>query len=63
MNLQQTTNMLKQTLSQIDELRENLEILYDHSRISEFTYEKHYEELCEMESTMERKIRQQEKNK
>ena len=52
-------NLLHETLSQVDELRENLEMLKDDSQISEFTYEKHYEELCELESTLERKVKQQ----
>lgn len=52
-------NLLTETINQIDELRQNLEMLKDDKQISERTYEKHYEELCEMESTLERKIRQQ----
>jgi len=56
-------NLLKETINQIDELRENLELLKDNSIISDFTYENEYEKLCELESTLERKIRQQEKNK
>ena len=52
-------NLLKETINQIDELRENLELLKDNSIISEFTYENEYEKLCELESTLERKIRQQ----
>lgn len=51
-------NLLTETLSQIDELRQNLELLKDNSTISEYTYENEYEKLCELESTLERKIRQ-----
>lgn len=57
MNLQQTTNVLKNTLSQIDELRENLEILKNHSQIGDLTYNKQCNELCEMESVLEKKLR------
>ena len=42
-------------------IEENLELLKDNSTISEFTYENEYEKLSELESTLERKIRQQEK--
>ena len=54
-------NLLTETLSQVDELRQNLELLKDNSIISEFTYENEYEKLSELESTLERKKRQQEK--
>jgi|TARA_R100000482_G_C5099353_1_gene134859 uncharacterized protein YkvS len=51
-------NLLIETLSQIDELRQNLELLKENSIISEFTYDNEYEKLCELESTLERKKRQ-----
>lgn len=54
-----TYKFIKLTLVQIDELRLNLELLKKNLVISEFTYENEYEKLCELESTLERKLRQE----
>lgn len=51
-------NLLTHTLYLLDELRENLEMIKDEGKLSENTYEKHYNELCVLEDTLQRKVRQ-----